>query len=100
MSSDPTLSDSPSLAFDLGDRRINKRANKIVNTMISRCEKSISQIFNNDADLKGAYRFFDSNLVKPDKILEPHAAETIVRSQRENLVAVIQDSSDLDYDYL
>lgn len=101
MSFDYTLLDSTAISFDFGDTRINDRANKIVNTMTkSGCEKSISQTFNNEADYKGACRFFDNDLVTPNKILAPHAEETIIRCQRENLVAVIQDSSDLDFDYL
>jgi hypothetical protein len=100
MLSSYNLSENPILNFDFGDRRINKRANKMVNTMATRCEKSLSQVFNNEADLKGAYRFFDNDLVAPHKILGPHATETIARCKRENLVAVIQDSSDLDFDYL
>lgn len=88
------------LDFDFGDRRVNKRANKMLDKMAVKCEKNLSQIFNNESDLKGAYRFFDNNLVSPDKILAPHVAETVLRCTRENLVAVIQDSSDLDFDYL
>lgn len=100
MSSSYALSEPSILNFNFGDRRINKRANKVVNTMAIRCGKSISQTFNNEADLKGTYRFFDNGLVTPDKILAPHAAETVKRCEREDLVAVIQDSSDLDYSYL
>jgi hypothetical protein len=100
MSSDYNLSKPPILNFAFGDHRINTRANKMVNTMAIKCGKSFSQVFNSEADLKGAYRFLDNNLVAPDKILAPHMAETIVRCKRENLVAVIQDSSDLDFDYL
>lgn len=101
MSIDYTIYDSPAIPFNFGDARLNKRATKIVNTMIKKgCEKSISQTFNTEADFKGACRFFDNDLVTPSKILDPHAEETLVRCHRENLVAVIQDSSDLDFDYL
>lgn len=96
----PYTSNSTNLDFDFGDRRINKRANKIVDTMATRCGKSISQTFNNEADLKGVYRFLNNDLTTPSKILAPHAAETVVRCEREDLVAVLQDSSDLDFDYL
>jgi hypothetical protein len=100
MSLDYNLSECPALDFNFGDHRINCRANKMANTMAKRCGKSLSQIFNNEADLKGAYRFLDNDLVAPDKILAPHIAETIARCKRENFVAVIQDSSDIDFDYL
>lgn len=93
-------SEQSNLHFHFGDSRTNNRANKMVNAMSANCGKSLPQVFNNEADLKGAYRFFDSDLVSPNKILAPHATETIARCRREKLIAVIQDSSDLDYDYL
>lgn len=91
---------SSSLNFKLGDKRIDKRANLILNKMSTSAEKTLPQIFSNEADLKGVYRFFENNLITPQKVLEPHTVETIARCQKQVLVAVVQDSSDLDYDYL
>ncbi len=91
---------SKKIPFDFGDQRVDRRANTMVNAMSKKVGKSIPQIFCNEADLKGAYRFFENNLVSPQKILEPHLKETIERAKKENLVAAIQDSSDISYDYL
>lgn len=89
-----------SLDFQFGDLRIDRRANLMIDTMSKSCEKSLAQIFCNEADLKGAYRFFSNDLVSPEKIIQPHIKETIKRCKQEELVAILQDSSDLDYDYL
>lgn len=98
---DHTLSECFSnIDFQFGDKRINRRANFMINKMSKCSEKSISQIFCNAADLKGAYRFFDNDLVTPETILLPHSIETVKRCRQQSIVGVLQDSSDLTYDYL
>jgi len=91
---------STEIKFEFGDTRINRRANLMINKMVNSCEMTTPQAFSSQADLKGAYRFFDNNAVTPEKILQPHSNETIERCKSQNFVAVLQDSSDLDYDYL
>jgi hypothetical protein len=86
--------------FKFGDRRINSRANFMANTMVKNMGKSLPQIFSTQGDLKGAYRFLGNNLVTPEKILQPHIDETIIRCKGQKLVAVLQDSSDLDFDFM
>lgn len=90
----------PLVNFNFGDRRINARANFMLKKMSKSCGKWLPEIFCSSGDLKGAYRFLNNNLVSPDKILQPHAEETVKRCIDHNTVAIIQDSSDLDYDYL
>lgn len=97
---DSTILDESSIDFQFGDRRIDRRANYMTTKMTKGAEKSLPQIFCTGADLKGAYRFFDNNLVTPEKILEPHKIETVKRCKHQKLVAVLQDSSDLDFDYM
>ena len=88
------------LDFRFGDRRVDRRANSMFNIMTKRSGKSLPEIFCSGADLRGAYRFLGNDLVTPEKILRPHILETIKRCKQQNLVAVLQDSSDLDYDYM
>jgi hypothetical protein len=97
-----SLSKSPlfNLDFKFGDKRINCRADYMFKKMSQNSQKSLPQVFCNQADLKGAYRFFCNGLVTPEKILEPHINETIKRCKSHKLVAVLQDSSDLDFDYM
>lgn len=91
---------SSDINFQFGDKRVNRRANKMINKLSKKSGKSLTQAFCNEADLKGALRFFDNNLVNPEKILDPHSKETIERCRNETLVGVIQDSTDCNYDYL
>lgn len=98
--SNPILLSSTLCDFKFGDKRINRRANRMLDTMAKHCQKSLPEIFCNSSDLKGAYRFFDNNLVTPKKILQPHIEATIKRCQQQDTVLVIQDSSDCDYDYM
>jgi IS4 transposase len=86
--------------FNFGDRRVNSRANFMANTMVKSMGKSLPRIFSNPTDLKGAYRFLENQLVTPEKILRPHINETIKRCKNQQLVAVLQDSSDCDFDYM
>lgn len=91
---------SSDIAFQFGDQRVNRRANFMTKKMAQCAEKAIPQVFCNGADLKGAYRFFNNNLVTPEKILQPHKLETVKRCKHQKIVGVIQDSSDLDFDYM
>jgi hypothetical protein len=86
--------------FQFGDKRIDKRANFMSEMMAKRCQKSLPEIFHNQADLKGAYRFFSNDMVTPKKILEPHSKTTITRCKKQKVVLAIQDSSDNAYDYM
>lgn len=91
---------SINLDFQFEDLRINRRANLMTDKMAKGAGKTLPQIFCKEADLKGAYRFFNNSLVTPEKILQPHKSETVKRCKSQALVAVLQDSSDLDYDYM
>lgn len=98
--SNPILLSSTSCGFQFGDKRIDRRANYMLGTMANHCQKSLPEIFCNNADLKGAYRFFDNNLVTPKKILQPHIEATIKRCKSQDVVLALHDSSDCDYDYM
>lgn len=86
--------------FKFGDARLDRRGNRVAGGMAKGMGKSLSGMFCNKADLQGLYRFFDNDLVTPEKILSPHQEQTINRCKQEDLVSCVQDSSDLDYDYL
>lgn len=100
MTSDLFLLSSTSFNFQFGDKRIDRRANYMLDTMAKHSQKSLPEIFCSNADLKGTYRFFSNNLVTPEKILQPHIEATIKRCEQQNVVLVIQDSSDCNYDFM
>jgi len=98
--SSPLESISTTIHFNFGDKRVNLRANFMADKMVKNMGKTLPQTFAAPGDLKGTYRFLENNLVNPEKILQPHITETINRCKGQKLVAVLQDTSDLDYDYM
>lgn len=86
--------------FDFGDKRINKRANLMINRMENNLEKTMPNIFTSNDELQAAYRFLRNDLVTPPKLLEPHRLATLSRIQNQKLVCVLQDSSDLSFDHM
>ncbi|MGK0181616.1 MAG: hypothetical protein ACI9YB_000905 [Halioglobus sp.] len=86
--------------FDFGDKRLDKRGKLIIDRMEKKVGVSTPNIFTNNAELQGAYRFVNNDLVTPEKILSPHRTTTISRIRNEELVAIIQDSSDLSFDHM
>jgi hypothetical protein len=86
--------------FNFGDERLNSRATHIVDLMSKNGGKSLPQMFCREGDLRGAYRFFNNSRVSPKSILTPHKEETINRCKSQEVVLVVQDSSDLDFDYM
>jgi hypothetical protein len=88
------------LKFDFGDERLNRRASRLIEDLSKNSGKSLPQAFCNGGDLRGAYRFFSNSQISPKAILEPHKEETIRRCKTQKVVLSIQDSSDLDFDYM
>jgi hypothetical protein len=86
--------------FELGDKRLNCRAKKMIETMSKNCDKQLTQKFSNASDLRGAYRFFNNPKISAKNILKPHKEEAIKRCQLQAVVLVIQDSSDISFDYM
>lgn len=83
--------------IDLGDRRLNRRVGKILESFWSDPQASVNAASHGWAESHGAYRFFDNNDVQAEKILEPHQQATAKRIARHEVVLVAQDTTELDY---
>jgi hypothetical protein len=82
---------------DFNDKRLNKRFIKIVEQITAKPTASIPEACKCWADTKAAYRFFDSEKVKPEQILEEHIKSTVKRTESYKLILAVQDTSDLDF---
>ena len=60
------ISESSTIEFQFRDKRINRRASFMSDSMAKGCQKSLPEIFTNPADLKGAYRFFSNRPLSKD----------------------------------
>ncbi|MBA3957481.1 MAG: hypothetical protein H0X51_03680, partial [Parachlamydiaceae bacterium] len=82
--------------FEFGNKRLSRRGERMVKALAKNSGKSLPQFFCKESDLRGAYRFLGNSLINPKSILKPHSAETVQRCKTQDVVLVIQNSSDLD----
>ena len=78
---------------DLGDARLNRRLQKIVQALSTQPEASVPQASGAWAATKATYRFWDHEALTADAILAPHVAQTTARCQAQARVLVVQDTS-------
>ena len=83
---------------ELGDARLNRRLVHTVGALSARPNGSISEVFDgNWADIKGIYRFWDSDRVSPDAIGDAHTQSTLERLEGHKVVLAIQDTTSFDF---
>lgn len=88
----------------LGDQRLSKRLIEIgkKQAMNPSCSYS-GAVEGNWPEVKGYYRFIeqpDNSGITMENILQPHREQTIRRMKAEDVVLVLQDGSDLNYNNL
>lgn len=83
--------------LDLGDKRVNKGAKKIINSLASQPGASIPTVFKSWSETKACYEFFHNGKVQTKAILAPHIKATLERINRESVVLLPQDTCSLNY---
>src|ERR1700716_1937259 len=71
---------------DLGDERLDARAEILLSALGSRPNLSIPAACGGRAEMKAAYRFFDNEKVTFAKVIEPHVARTLERMAGQAVV--------------
>jgi hypothetical protein len=84
-------------AIDLGDQRLNKRAQQVAEKLGDKPTVSIPAACGGWDETKAAYRLFDHPEVTAERVLAPHVACTIERLREHPRVLCIQDTTELDY---
>jgi hypothetical protein len=82
---------------ELGDKRLNRRACRLVEQFAAHSTASIPGACGNWANSKAAYRFFDNAKVTHPAIVAGHRPACLERIRHENLVLIVQDTTSLDY---
>jgi hypothetical protein len=85
------------LKANLGDKRLNRRASKILHQLAQRPEGSVPSTFQSWPETLAAYRFFDNEKVSAEKVLEPHRDATLERVREFPVVLCVQDTTELDF---
>lgn len=83
--------------IDLGDERLNRRGKHLLETMFADPAASINSACQGWTETAAAYRFFDNESVKPEKILQAHREATSKRIAEHDVVLIAQDTTELDY---
>ncbi len=83
--------------IDLGDRRLNRRAQRLVETLGAKPTLSIPGACSGWDETRAAYRLFDQDAVTAEAVLAPHIACTEARLRAHPRVLCIQDTTELDY---
>jgi hypothetical protein len=83
--------------IDLGDERLNRRAEVLLSMLADKPNVSIPAACNGWAETKAAYRFCANEKVTPAAVMEPHFKATRQRIAGADVVLCIEDTSEIDY---
>ena len=83
--------------LSFGDKRFDKRAQKILTKLSRNATDSIPAACGGAAETKATYRFFDNDLVIPEKINEAHFDATVARMEKQPIVLIPQDTTVLNF---
>jgi hypothetical protein len=81
---------------NLEDERLNDRLTQVMSDLGDRSTASIPAACGGYAETRAAYRFFDNDKVTWEKILEPHYEQTRQRISGQEVVLLVQDTSEID----
>ena len=81
----------------LGDARLNARAVRIAEAVSVRPAESFPFLMADNSELESLYRFFRNPRVGERQLVAPHIDRSLDRTQREDRVLVVHDSSVFSY---
>jgi len=82
---------------DLKDRRRERRAVSLAASLMRHPDASLPQQMGAPSALKAAYRLLDQHDVTHAALVEPHWQATRDQAGRQNLVLLIQDTTEIDH---
>lgn len=83
--------------IELGDTRLNKRAQILLDLFSERPSLSIPGACNGWGETQAAYRFFSNEAIDWSAILAPHQKQTQVRMKAQAVVLCVDDTTELDF---
>lgn len=84
---------------DLGDKRLNRRAQEVLTKLGKHPSGSIPYGCDDWADTKATYELFKNKKVTAEKLRQPHQIRTWERVAEHECVLAVQDTSLLDYSH-
>jgi hypothetical protein len=81
---------------DFGDKRLDDRVAILLSELGDRPNLSIPAACRGKAEMKAAYAFFANDKVTFDKILQPHMERTKQRMAQQQVVLLVQDTTEVE----
>jgi hypothetical protein len=81
---------------NLNDKRLDDRLTQVLSDLGDHCSASIPAACGEHAEMTAAYRFFDNDKVTWQGILEPHYEQTRRRISAQDVVLLVQDTTEVD----
>jgi hypothetical protein len=82
-----------------GDYRLDQRLLKVTEDLSKQPEKPINQACGSWRDTKACYEFFSNDKVTPEEILRPHQEQTRERMNALPIVALVHDTTTLNFNH-
>ena len=82
---------------DLGDRRLNRRLQRLVTALADKPAASVPDALGDWGQTKAAYRFWDNDRVDPAAVRHAHRQATLARLPDAGVVLAIQDTTALSF---
>jgi hypothetical protein len=83
----------------LGDSRRSERVVRIATLMATQSDVSLPRMMKSKAELKAAYRLFETPDVTYEALMRPHLQQTQEQARSHRRVLLIQDTTDLNYSH-
>ena len=85
------------LKAQFGDVRLTKRAIRFAESALRRPESSIPRMAGGTDGAEGLYRFLANERVTPERIIDPHFAESRERARAAGAVLLVHDTTTFSY---
>ena len=82
--------------MNLGDKRLDARMAILLSDLGNHPNLSIPAACGGRAEMEAAYRFFDNDKVSFDNVLQPHIDQTLQRVAEQEVVLLVQDTTEGD----
>ena len=83
----------------LGDKRRSDRVVRMATLMATQSDVSLPRMMKSKAELKAAYRLFETPDVTYEALIRPHLQQTQEQARSHQQVLLIQDTTDLNYSH-
>jgi hypothetical protein len=80
-------------AANLGDKRLDKRLEKMASAAMRKPNWGFPRMMESDAELEATYRFFNNPRITPEKILKSHFQSSAKRCQEYSKLWILHDTT-------